>query len=68
MVCKHRRACWPKSGDRLNPNSVFIVIFGIAGGCIRYLYDIASKWKEEIRDNDDFRGEIMDNKKIKHTI
>jgi hypothetical protein len=30
---------------------VYIFIFGIAGGYVRYLYDIASKWKEEFEDN-----------------
>jgi hypothetical protein len=41
---------------------VFIVIFGIAGGYLRYLYEIASTWKEEIRDDDTFSDESKDNK------
>jgi len=31
---------------------VYIFIFGIAGGYVRYLYDIATKWREEFRGND----------------
>jgi hypothetical protein len=42
---------------------VFIVIFGIAGGYLRYLYDIASTWKEEIREDDTLSDERKDSKK-----
>jgi hypothetical protein len=30
---------------------VYIFIFGIAGGYLRYLYDIATKWREELNEN-----------------